>query len=173
MGIISTEQLQEALEKSKNYVDEAAAGYLTIQIVDEIPDVEDAEDGVLYGMQSDSESLGVISTISGYSTSAYDMDFYTKVMVDGEDAVIAVGTENDMLAADFDALLNLIDEAKNATSVVSDNVVTLESTISNLETGISQTISDLEARVTALEEQVSALATSDTSDTEEEDSTEA
>ena len=156
MGIISTEQLQEALGKSKSYTDEAAAGHLTIQAAEEVPDVEDAEENVLYLVPAAEEFAEYTEFLyeAGYMSSPDCMDVYVKREVDGEFCMMPLGAEcsavgyTGVLAAD--AFLSLDDYATKDTCSY-----------------ILEQITSLESRVSDLEEQLSALAASGTSGTED------
>ena len=152
MGIISTEQLQEALEKSKSYADEAAAGHLTIQVVEEKPDVEDAEENVLYAVPTEGSGLFETFYEDGYMSLPYYVDLYARKQVGSSDYMAALGTESSLIEYFFSALLELALEVEGTDDGES----------------LRDRIDSLGSRISALEEQVSALTDSDA----EEDSTE-
>ena len=153
MGIITADQLQTALEKSKSYADAtASASGLAAEAVEEVPDAEDAEKGVLYLVPADLSStedsllgyavnlLGkawgsLLQDSFGVSLPPQDTYYSPYLLLDG--AVVPLGLEQDLAGALFYLLLAVL-------LVEEDDY------------------SDLNARISELEERVSALEGSDT-----------
>ena len=152
MGIISTEQLRAALEKSKSYADAAAsASALAAEAVEEVPDAEDAEEGVLYLVPADLSStedsllgyavnlLGKVwgSLLDSFGVNLPPQDTYYSAYLLLDGAVVPLGLEQDLAGAlSYLLLAALLTEGDD--------------------------YSDLNARISELEERVSALEGSDT-----------
>ena len=173
MSVISLEQLQEALEKSRSYMDLAVESLeteidslpkttimvtdeglgMSIQEIDDVPEAEDADESVLYAVPTAGSINGSVFFEnlydSGYLAQPYYVDLYTKMDLDGEEYLAALGMQSTVVE-----YLYL-------------QILAAGLRIDDLETSVLDLQSSLESRISALEEQVSALTASDTSETED------